>query len=371
MPPIVAVPRVSGRVVWLAIGIALGAAIILGITTLSRPQPIRPLSTLLSVELSSGPLDAEFNGSVGYVSLGEGTIVQVEVSSDAIDVTEVIGGLAYPRGIAVGTDELYVAELGQLPCAAAYPVCKGPDVDDDAVEGERQIVEGSSARILAYPIIGDGFARPRVVVDRLPVVNTEHGLNDLDLGPDGMLYATLGYFDSLRDEESMIAGLQHPRAELVGTVLRIDPLSGKIEIYAQGLRNVYGLAFDGDDLYGVDNDGPTRGSRRYEELLHIEGGRNYGHPDEGTLGPHSVRDGHPIGIVSGTGSAGILVQDSSAFVGSCGQVHRMELNESHAAVTSSRVISRQGGCVTAIVALPDGRMLITVFGEASHVVVLD
>ena len=66
-----------------------------------------------------------------------------------------------------------------------------------------------------------------MLVDELHFTNTDHGLNDLDLGPDGMLYLSVGNLDQLAwdDGGDPPAG---PETELLGSVLRIDPISGEI-----------------------------------------------------------------------------------------------------------------------------------------------
>ena len=69
----------------------------------------------------------------------------------------------------------------------------------------------------------------------------------------------------------------------LGTVLRFHLDAENIEIYANGLRNIYDLEFDdAGPLWGVDNDGPTWRGFRAEEVVQIKEGANYGHPYEGT-----------------------------------------------------------------------------------------
>ncbi len=73
------------------------------------------------------------------------------------------------------------------------------------------------------------------------------------------------------------------------------------------------MTFDADgQLWGVDNDGPGRGPWRFEELLHIEEGLDYGFPDDGTVGPYARRTGFAEWIMPvGAGSGGILVRGTT------------------------------------------------------------
>jgi len=68
-----------------------------------------------------------------------------------------------------------------------------------------------------------------------------------------------------------------------GSVLRIRPEGGTPELVAWGLRNPFGLAFLGDELYVTDNGYDERGSRPVwgapDFLWKIEKGGWYGWPD--------------------------------------------------------------------------------------------
>jgi hypothetical protein len=308
------------------------------------------------------PMDIEWVDDVGYATLGEGRILRLTLDGNAVRSEVLADGLAFPRGLAVIGQTLYVAELGSLPCEDPVPRCKGEHVGPTIVEGERAILTGSSGRILAYPIATEGLGEPAVLADGLRFVNTDHGLNDLDAGPDGMLYLSVGNLDELAWNDG---GSPPPETETerLGVVLRIDPASGDQEIFANGLRNVYGLDFDESGaLWGVDNDGRGRGIWRFEELIRIEEGIDYGFPDDGTVGPYTRRQGFATWILpTGAGSAGLLVADGTVLSGGCGIVTRLELDDERGDA-SERHASRPG-CLTAIAPLPDGRLVIgTVLG---------
>jgi glucose/arabinose dehydrogenase len=314
-------------------------------------------------DMAATPMDIEWSDDAGYATVAEGSILRLRVDGDRVETTEIASGLEFPRGLAILDDTLYVAELGPLPCEDPIPRCKGEQIGPTTADGERTLLAQSSGRILAYPLTDGALGEPAVLVDGLHFTNTDHGLNDLDAGPDGMLYLSVGNLDQLAWDD----GGQPPtgpETELLGSVLRIDPVSGELETFATGLRNVYGLSFDeAGGLWGVDNDGRGRDIWRAEELLQIEEGLDYGFPDDGTVGPYSRRTGYARWIMpTGAGSAGLLVADDVVISGACGRLTRVVLS-GDGGDASERQVSRPG-CVTAVERLPDGRlMLATVLGE--------
>lgn len=309
------------------------------------------------------PVDIEWVDDFAYASLGEGQILRLTVDGDEVEREILLDGLAYPRGLAVQGDTLFVAELGDLPCENPVPRCKGEQVGAaTAADGEREILATSSGRILAIPITEDGLGTPEVLVDELQFVNADHGLNDLDLGPDGLLYLSVGNLDRLAwdDGGDPPSG---PETELLGTILRIDPDSGAIDVFASGTRNVFGLVFDDDgELWGVDNDGPGRGPWRFEELLHLQEGLDYGFPDDGSVGPYERRTGFAEWIMPvGAGSGGIVVDGTTVLSGGCGMVTEVDLVSENG--DAAVVEADYSGCLTVIEPMPDGRLLLgTVFG---------
>ena len=134
--------------------------------------------------------------SSGYVSFGEGSIARFELPGDEhgeLQLTTVATGLEYPRGIALREDTLFVAELGPLPCNPGFPVCTGPTLNERFPEaGERRIVRSSRGRVLAFRVHEDGaLSDRRVVLADLPFATTEHGVNDVVLGPDGRIFVAI------------------------------------------------------------------------------------------------------------------------------------------------------------------------------------
>jgi hypothetical protein len=360
----------------------VGGTVVVGVLAMSRltaatgiEPPPGGLGIGLAIDstytLPSAPLDIELRSERdGYVSLGaEVAHFTVPEDGGGLGLRTVAGDFTYSRGLAIVDDVLFVADLGPLPCPDPYPICKGHDVPGvDLFEGERRILEESRAQLLAFDIESDGsLTGRRVVLDALPVANTEHGVNDVVAGPDGRIYIAIGHLDHLPLDQA--DQVQHPNKDILGTVIRLLPDGSDVEIYATGLRNVYGLAFDDrGQLWGVDNDGETPNGWRAEELLHIREGRNYGYPEEGSFGDLRVRDDFPIWHVEGPGSAGILWADDvglgpGMLIGSFGSIDGLRLTELRDGWGvydrgSYAELIRVPGFVSAMKALGGGRVLV-------------
>ena len=93
-----------------------------------------------------------------------------------------------------------------------------------------------------------------------------HNGGHLAFGPDGLLYAGLGDGGSAGDPQG---NAQNPDTYL-GKLLRIDPATGAVEIYASGLRNPWRFAFDplNGDLYIADV-----GQNQWEEINMLPAGQ--------------------------------------------------------------------------------------------------
>ncbi len=327
-----------------------------------------------------GPLDFAFvDERRGYLTGGPGTVAAFEIPSDAegeLTIVEVVDDLQSPRGIAVKGDTLYVAELGPLPCKSPFPMCKeSDDPNEPRLEFEKRLLRDSRGRILAYDIEADrSLSNMRVLVDWLPVANSMHALNQMHLGPDGMLYLSVGHVDQLKRSDAFMESLAHPGKEYLGTMLQIDPESGALKIFARGLRNVYGFTFTPrGEMYGVDNDGTTRRGWRAEELVRISEGEHYGFPYEGTFGDHKIRTAPPFWILDGV-STSVFWSDSFGpvpgfFVGYCGKIEHLRtktaadgeiMKKGKGEAPGVESIASFAGCATAMDIRPGGNMVVGV-----------
>jgi glucose/arabinose dehydrogenase len=138
------------------------------------------------------------------------------------EVITILEGLNYPNGVAFHDGDLYVAELNR--------VLKYENVSADTLKS---------------------MPEPAVVVDGLPN-DYMHGWKFIDIGPDNKLYIPVGANCNTCEVEGY-----H------GTILRADLDGSNLEVYAKGVRNSVGFAWEpttgsfwftdnGRDLWGDD-----------------------------------------------------------------------------------------------------------------------
>ena len=148
---------------------------------------------------------------------------------------------------------------------------------------------------------------PTVILDNLPAATVYfHNGGRIAFGPDGKLYLSIGDTD--------VPELAQDPKKLEGSILRYNP-DGSIPndnpfpgspVFAIGLRNVFGLAFQPGtgSLYATEN-----GPGGFDEVNKIEAGRNYGWPThmgesetEGFVDPVAVYGLWPESPIGPTGS---------------------------------------------------------------------
>ncbi|HEX3655864.1 MAG TPA: HEAT repeat domain-containing protein [Pirellulales bacterium] len=151
------------------------------------------------------------------------------------------------QGILPLNGEVYVMAQGPKGAAAIYRL-----IDDDR--------DGKADQVKTIVEFEPGMA--------------EHGPHALSLGPDGYIYAIIGNHTRLKkladaqspyrrpyegdlpqpkyeDSSGTAAGIKAPG----GTIVRLAPDGGAVQIFAGGLRNAYDLAFNQrGDLFTYDSD---------------------------------------------------------------------------------------------------------------------
>lgn len=370
----------------LALATAAGAAGATEPTFLpAAPVEVTLAEPVVAVDAWTFPGDivdivADGEGSA-YVTLARGPILHVRLPDAAagdLEMTAVTEPLTEARGIAIRDGVLYAVELGAFPCGSDLALCEGGDAIPGAEqgwEGELAILDAMRARVLAWDIGEDGtLGESRTVLADLPVVSSLHAANGLELGPDGLLYLPIGAVDRLWWAPEKVAG-HTPHPEWIGTLLRFDGSGAPPEIVADGLRNVYDVAFDGAGrLWGVVNDGVAQTGYLAEELLQIKPGRHYGYPFEGTFGPKAIRDDEPLWVLDTNGTAGLAPAASlglgeGLLVGDCGRVSHLSPQVTvpddrwwQGVMTQPRrAVTGIAGCVTSLEQVGADRLLASTF----------
>jgi aldose sugar dehydrogenase len=211
--------------------------------------------------------------------------------------------------------------------------------------------------------------------------NPYHNGGHIAFGPDGMLYAVVG------DGHDAANAQDRTRNDL-GKVLRMTP-TGRVpvdnpfdsRIYAYGIRNSFGFAFDPRTgrLWETEN-----GPECNDELNRILPGRNYG------WGPHETCGGSPPGNTNQDGPNPVLPRrwytptiapTGVAFCARCGlgarsrgalffgafntgEVRRVRLDAARKDVRRQQVVFTNGSGILSMEVSPRGRLY---FSDASAI----
>jgi glucose/arabinose dehydrogenase len=199
--------------------------------------------------------------------------------------------------------------------------------------------------------------QPEPVLTGIPSASNHNG-GRLAFGPDGYLYATTG--DAGQREQSQ------DRGSLAGKILRMtadgDPAPGNpfdSHVWAYGLRNPQGLAWDADErLWATEF-----GQNEWDEINLIEPGGNYGWPRvEGPGGDDPYRDPAvwwPPPEASCSGAAVV----GTTLVAACLRGQRLWLMEvagtGETPGAPEPLLSQEYGRLRAAVVAPDGSLWVS------------
>jgi len=138
------------------------------------------------------------------------------------------------------------------------------------VDGILYLYVGETSQVARFPYDPDGpVGEGEVVIPNLPVGG--HSTRTVAFGPDDKLYLAVGSSCNICDEDD----------ERRAAVLRYNPDGSGYEIFAWGLRNPVGLAFqpDTDQLWATVNERDNQGNEIPPDLVTIVvEGANYGWP---------------------------------------------------------------------------------------------
>lgn len=105
-----------------------------------------------------------------------------------------------------------------------------------------------------------------------------HGVSTMGFGPDGMLYLNSGSRTDGGEPGNDPNKYQGGEVDITACLWRMDPnaLEPKIEVYARGIRNAFGFAWDGAGNLFTFSNGPDTNAP--EEMDFIQPGQHYGFP---------------------------------------------------------------------------------------------
>lgn len=179
---------------------------------------------------------------------GKADLAQAVIDDFHTEVTDVIGGLFYHDLL----DELFIN--------IAPDLWRTKDTDNDGyMDAQTSLAQGYGVHI--------GFSG--------------HGLSGATLGPDGMMYYSMGDIgSSITDQYG--TRWHYPNQ---GVIVRSETDGSNFEVFAAGLRNVYEFSFDKyGNFISVDNDGDHIGE--YERVVHLIEGSDTGWRTNWQLGKY-------------------------------------------------------------------------------------
>ena len=270
-----------------------------------------------------------------YLTDISGRIRLLDVESG--ELRTVLTNLSVPQGLTVLNERLYVTDMGNV-CDVmqaekarlesggleVFPWCAMLLPEDGSSFNEEVLLEflgKASARVLSFQITGTGdLGTQQVLVDRIITIERQHSPNGLT--NDGeYVYVSIGHPQVEVDPDGFFveqsARLQHMalRVDLMGVIARIDS-SNRVDVYATGFRNTYGIAIAPDGaIYGGDNDDDSLDEGRHrEELNRIVRGGFYGFPFYGTNNIQQDGVVEPVFILQGSASAAVHANSDGVYL---------------------------------------------------------
>ena len=257
------------------------------------------------ISLAEGKV-ADASWPVALAPAPDGRLFFAELLTGKIRILQ--DGQVLPEPFAVLENVSNFGESGFLglalhPDFSQTPYVYAMYVVDDPITGYP-----NGQRVVRFRDVNNIGQDRTTILDGLPAA-TEYSHNGgrLAFGPDGKLYVTIGDTD--------VPDLSQDPKNLAGSILRFNP-DGSIPddnpypgspVYAIGLRNVFGLAFQPETgyLYATEN-----GPGGFDEVNKIEAAHNYGWPGhlgkteaEGFMDPMVVYGNWPEMPIGPTGAA--------------------------------------------------------------------
>lgn len=242
------------RAVLIGVTLSLGALLASCSTaTPSTPLPSGSAAPRVIAQGLDAPWSVAFSESTALVSERDtGRILELRDDGTS-------------REIGVVDDVVAEGESGLLGLAVDGNVLFAYSTGTDGNRIQRFDLAGSPGSFA----LGD----PRTILDGIPAARTHDG-GRLAIGPDGMLYATVGdagQREAAQDPDSLSGKIL--RMTLDGQAPDDNPTPGSL-VYSLGHRNPQGLAWAADGTLFASE----FGQNTWDELNVIEPGANYGWP---------------------------------------------------------------------------------------------
>jgi hypothetical protein len=127
-----------------------------------------------------------------------------------------------------------------------------------------------------YRVQPDGSIE--TVLDTLPCCLglVDNQPNGMVFGPDGALYLGVGSITDHAEPPDPTRAQFATLDPFEAAVLRIQPHTGEIEVYANGIRNPYDVTFDSQGIFYATDQGLLTGAG--DRILALQAGGNYGFP---------------------------------------------------------------------------------------------
>lgn len=201
------------------------------------------------------------SGNNFFLSQRDGTVIKIDGDFGIVDV----------QHVDVSEEVLHEGEGGFL----GFTLTPDFETSYKAIAYHTYQKDGETLnRIISLKLNEDTWTEEEVLLDQIPGGEINNG-GRIQVGPDGMLYATTGdtgHAEHAQDLDSLAGKIL--RIELNGDIPEDNPFEDSY-VFSYGHRNPQGFAWDSEgNFYSSEH-----GEDGHDEINLIEAGKNYGWPE--------------------------------------------------------------------------------------------